>query len=252
MTRETHDPIAYLDMAWRKKGVRFAVSNPTGGHSGIWTIFARDSGVYFGARSLLGAIKISLHRSGRCRVAFTEEYAKTLIEREILPPEKDRAFLKWTRPPTPQRGISLVASVIFPGAFLGLGPQSGSMGKPLVIFEIEGGEMAAEFGIFYTREKSDAAEEAFLKIGKPICYWTFDDGESAHLVARAREFNRLWLPSSDQFDRAAQYWVSPERDPSKLRNLNAVFFNEPGDNRPLQTVEVGRLSLVPRQSRQTS
>lgn len=243
---DRNDAFAEVDKAWAKKGFRFAVGNPKGGYSGVWTTFARDSGMYFSVRSLLGALKVSLHQSRRCRVAFTDVYARELVQKSVLDPAEDRAFVKWTRPPSPEDGAVLVASIIIPGAYLNISQPSGSKDKPLVIFEVTGAEAAAEFDIFYSRTKPEILEENFLKIGKPICYWTFSDGETAHLVARERDFDHRWLPTSDQFDKASRRLLDPEAIKAGMSNLNAVFFNEPSDTQPLQIVEVGGLRLVPK------
>jgi hypothetical protein len=41
--------------------------------------FGPKSDYYFGARSVIGDIKISLHESGLCRIALNEVRAKTLV-----------------------------------------------------------------------------------------------------------------------------------------------------------------------------
>lgn len=57
--------------------IRWAVGTPDGPRSQSWSLFGSTNhdDVYLGPRCQTGAIKLSLHRSGRWRMAWTEKYA---------------------------------------------------------------------------------------------------------------------------------------------------------------------------------
>ena len=135
---------------------RFAVRGPKG-HSGTWTAFGRGNEYYIGARAVMGSTKVSLHGSGVCRVALTDQHYRMLPAQGLLQP-LDRAFVKWRRLETPERGAVHVASVIFPSDHLVLPEPSGTYRKPLLFFGEAPLGKAAEFGFFFSRESVDALE----------------------------------------------------------------------------------------------
>ena len=61
-----------LERTASKDKIRFAVCRVDGKHSVVWAAWGRGDDFYFGARSVLGAIKVSLHASGIGRIAFTD------------------------------------------------------------------------------------------------------------------------------------------------------------------------------------
>src|SRR5262245_60071947 len=69
-----------LDFARRltKDSFRFAVGIPGGHHSTVWSAWGNKNDYYLGARSFLGSQRISLHKSLRCRMAFTEKHMEAL------------------------------------------------------------------------------------------------------------------------------------------------------------------------------
>ena len=105
-----------------RERVRFAVGSPQERYSATWLTTDDKSGFYIGVRSMMGVLKISLHTSGMSRLAFTETYRVSAIERGLIPPEEDRALVKWRRSPTPAIGAALAVSLLFPTDFLHLDP----------------------------------------------------------------------------------------------------------------------------------
>lgn len=77
--------------------IRWAVGSPTGPRSQSWLLFgnANSDDVYLGPRWDGEAIKLSLHRSGRWRMAWTEQYAEQIG----LSDGADRVLSRWD-PPT--------------------------------------------------------------------------------------------------------------------------------------------------------
>ena len=82
----------------RKPGgsIRWAVGTPEGPRSQSWSLFGstNDDDVYLGPRSQTHAIKLSLHRSDRWRMAWTKEYAKSVG----MPDDMDRVLTRWHPP----------------------------------------------------------------------------------------------------------------------------------------------------------
>jgi hypothetical protein len=76
--------------------IRWAVGDPGGPRSQSWNIVGSSTAddVYIGPRLQMGAIKLSLHRSGRWRMAWTEEYADLVG----MPEGEDRLLGRWEPP----------------------------------------------------------------------------------------------------------------------------------------------------------
>jgi hypothetical protein len=76
--------------------IRWAVGSPDGPRSQSWLLKGSrsDDDVYLGPRWDIGVIKLSLHRSGRWRMAWTDEYADSVG----LPADTDRVLGRWEPP----------------------------------------------------------------------------------------------------------------------------------------------------------
>jgi hypothetical protein len=74
--------------------------------------------VYISTRLYGGTVKASLHKSGKWRWGFTEQYADR--EDSLLPPGVDRALHKWQRPPEIVPGITSAFEIIVPSTELTL------------------------------------------------------------------------------------------------------------------------------------
>lgn len=78
---------------------RFAVGEPGGRRSASWTVWkgknSRD--VYLGPRSLAQSLKVSLHESGVCRLAFTSQFYGRVKDSVDQP----RIVDEWQRPREP-------------------------------------------------------------------------------------------------------------------------------------------------------
>ncbi len=76
--------------------IRWAVGTPAGLRSQSWSLFGAtsDDDVYLGPRWQTDAIKLSLHRSGLWRMAWTDEYAKSVG----LPDDVNRVLTRWEPP----------------------------------------------------------------------------------------------------------------------------------------------------------
>jgi hypothetical protein len=81
-----------------KGAVRFAIGDPNGLSSNSWRLWVEGAGdVYLLCRDNYREAKVSLHASGRWRMAFTEQAAKEVPG--LVPPQRDRAWSVWEKPP---------------------------------------------------------------------------------------------------------------------------------------------------------
>lgn len=210
-------------------------------YSGIWAAWGNKSDFYIGALTTLGSMKVSLHASGICRVAFTEPAMRRLKDEGLETPS-DRAIVKWRRPATPTEGAALVASLIFPTAFLKQPPREGSARRPLVVVNAGPRAEAVEVGFFYSRMPNAHLEPSLSKIGHPLFWAQLDSGETVSIVARNRDFDPKSLPSSEQMNRSK---MNPLRShiEDELENLTAAFWNEPKDGGALQVMEISGVRM---------
>ena len=58
--------------------LRFALGIAEGNHPSSWAMWGHKSDFYLGARSVLGSIKISLHKT-ECRVAFLAAAGRSIL-----------------------------------------------------------------------------------------------------------------------------------------------------------------------------
>ena len=238
------DQVADFVRRLERTNFRFAVGSAEAGHSSMWTAFGTGNEYYIGARHVMGSSKISLHQSGICRVALTEKHFSALLSDGLTQP-RDRALIKWKRPPTPDIGAAHVASIIFPTEFLKLPEPQGIPKKPLIIFGAAPPGKAVEIGFFYSREDPATLEPKLLQIGHPIVCTTLDNGEMITVVAREADFDRAVLPSQDKLDKSSSNIHSKDVHAIKdeLKNLTGMFWNDPGDVGSLMIIEVGGMSL---------
>lgn len=95
--------------------LRFAVGDPTGLRSSTWTVIGQQAGdVYIGARTNMRNTKVSLHRTGKWRLAYTAQSGETAT------PEGDRVLYRYDPPPECAPGWRHGATVVVPTSTLRL------------------------------------------------------------------------------------------------------------------------------------
>jgi hypothetical protein len=99
-------------------GFRFGVKNESGRQSSIFRVWRgkRTSDIYVASRSIAGEIKASLHQSGSCHIALTEQYVQR--PDALLLEGGDRYFSKWKRP-TADTGVIRAFTIYIPTSELG-------------------------------------------------------------------------------------------------------------------------------------
>lgn len=101
--------------------IRFSIGPWDGRYSSVWRIWSNTGSddVYLGVRTLLKYMKISLHQTGKFRVAFTNSYNQKMVE-DGKRRETDRAFLKWDKIPVSEKDIMQALDIHFPLSALSL------------------------------------------------------------------------------------------------------------------------------------
>jgi hypothetical protein len=106
----------------RRGPVRFAVGLPDGLTSNAWRVWTGKHGdVYIACRDNFKEAKVSLHTSGRWRMAYTSEAITKNIS--LLSGEENRAWEVWDKPPATLPGVVTAFHLVFPTAELAVRPE---------------------------------------------------------------------------------------------------------------------------------
>jgi hypothetical protein len=108
---ENEDPDT-IEVAGPGGEIRVGVGSAEGPRSSVWRVWANPNSddVYLANRDTAAFEKISLHSSGKWRLAFTRE-ASSLI----VPTGQDRSIDKWRRPDEIAVGLTLACQIWIPG-----------------------------------------------------------------------------------------------------------------------------------------
>lgn len=95
----------------KSKKVRFAIGRNKA-LSEIWTLSSHKNDIYLSCESARGWIKLSIHGSGVCQLAFDSFHADQALATPAFP-LADRTIKRWKRPPTPDVGPVLLTTIYF-------------------------------------------------------------------------------------------------------------------------------------------
>ena len=87
--------------------ITVAVGSPDDLRSSIWRLWIQGDEVYFGARPMMPSLKVSLHKSGKWRIAWSKSVTRA-------DQATDRVICRWRRPPYIQGWINAVIVFIDP------------------------------------------------------------------------------------------------------------------------------------------
>jgi hypothetical protein len=225
-----------------RERVRFAIRSPEERYSAAWVTRDTKSDFYIATRSVMGAFKISLHKSGRCRLAFEKPYFDFAVDRGLIPAEEDRVWVKWWRSPTPSVGAALVVGLVFPTDFLHLDAPTATAEKPFVFLQAAPRGKAVEIGFFYSHEPVNIVEPKLLEFGIPLFWTELDNGDTVWMVGREADFDATALPSADALNSISGRLLNPDVFTTAVaegRTLTANLWNAPKDNEALIIIEVG-------------
>ena len=149
----------------RKPGgsIRWAVGTPDGPRSQSWSLFGSTNhdDVYLGPRCQTGAIKLSLHRSGRWRMAWTEKYAKSVGMQDNV----DRVLTRWNPPQEIRPGWRhAVTLLVTPESVVQQPPRDGGLGK-VAFFPAPNPDGGLWFRILIGQPGSELAVTGAVEVG---------------------------------------------------------------------------------------
>jgi hypothetical protein len=233
------EQIASFEKGFGKK-VRFVAEAADGRQSAIWSTWANGSDYYLGARWVLKSMKISLHASGRCRIALSDKLIEDMTAKG-MPAPADRALVKWNRAATPEVGAICVLSVAFPAARLHMKGQTGSVSKPLLRVGLGPDDQAVQLGIFYTREPREVVDQKFCAVGKPTFVTHLDNGDDVWMVFRAAEYDLAAIPTAEQLAQSTGFSTCPAADFGNVEDLAGLIWEQPTDGQPMHVAEIGKI-----------
>jgi hypothetical protein len=223
-----------LDKAFFKR-IRLVAENSHAQFSSTWMFWGNNSDFYFGAKSISGALKVSLHENGRGYVGYHKPYFMKKCAEGIAIPAK--TVLEWALPKSGLLGAAHAASLILPADYCRAASLSDSSRKNTLVLGVEDG-CCAEIGVFISHEHPVTLEAKLMALGKPMFVITLENKMYVSLVARSRSFDRASLPSDEQAARGRALLLEMEGTPDN-DNLNAMLWNNPGDGGALQVIDVG-------------
>lgn len=225
------------------KKIRIAVGTANHLLSSIWFASPKKGCLFLGAVGLGGTLKASLHASGQSHVRFgpdIKEIANTYA-------------MKWQRPPTPESGVTHVASVLFPTDFLkGSQPLTNKVSNLILLEHAPAGE-AIELSFFYSYHHMEELEPKLSKIGLPLFHIGMESGEQVSLVVRNIKFDPFILgpfgalsdPNGSVALPLAKWMDDNAKDTPSIGGLSSILFNEPSiQGGVLRMIQVSGLALV--------
>lgn len=137
----------FIRSAMKKKPpLKFVVRSEDGRRSGVWLICISNNDVYVSMRPLARQLKMSIHKSGECQVAFTTEFIEKIKALGTWP-KRSRRLDKWS-PKELSNGVALAARIIIPTSELSKLPISER--EPVISIPAAPLGKAVEFAILLT------------------------------------------------------------------------------------------------------
>ena len=143
--------------------IRWAAGTLDGPRSQSWSLFGSttDDDVYLGPRPQTGAIKLSLHRSGRWRMAWTEKFAKSRGWSDDV----DRVLTRWEPPDEVRPGWRhAVTMLVTPESVAYPPPRDSGLGK-VAFFPPPNPDDALWFRILIGQGSTELAVSGAVEVG---------------------------------------------------------------------------------------
>lgn len=228
--------------------LRFAVGDDRALWSSIWVAFGGNgrSDYYVSVRGQTGAVKVSLHASGACQIAFDKEsgYWDRLVAAGLAP-RPDRAITSWQRAPTPQTGACHALSILFPTDLLRarVPHPRRKPGKKLILIEPAPLGYAVEWGFFYSCQHPNRFGRRSANQGVLMGYTELPNGEYLTSIARHIAFDPNVVPAVETWRNVRPLTKDLPAPGERMRGLSAFACNAPGDGQAGQLVQLTGLEL---------
>lgn len=217
-----------------------------GKRSHVWTITSHKRDLYISQDQTGRCWKISLHKSGRFRLAFHDDYHRGLIDKGIVDPAANRAVTVWDRPDGEGKAAWLAVSILLPAVFYQTSFNKADFTKATNLFSVDRGN-ALEIGIFLSQRFSDDLEGKLEKVGLPVWYADLEDAGTFSVVVRQRPFDpavHLPKPMTIPIEAFHSREDLPTDDAPVRTGLGSLLFNDPVVEGVLRVMEVSGVTLT--------
>ena len=222
--RKSHDAERQIpNPRGKEKKLRFAIGQKEA-LSEIWTLFSRKNDVYLSCESMHGRIKLSIHGSGVCQLAFAREHAKSALSTPRFP-LNDRTIKRWKRETTPEFGPVYLASVFFSAYKTWDNTEAMQVSKPAQLLPPPPDGFAVQVPIFLSRDDPTSKCSPFDPQDIILAYFQIESGEYVTLLPAA-----IPLPD-DYFHFRPLSWfmgvgAESEADWDDARGISSISFQE--------------------------
>jgi len=200
--------------------LRFAVGQPDALRSETWVVVGGKSqrDVYVGSRSSMGQFKLSLHKSGRWRLAQVDMSA---TDGEGAP---DRVLMRFTPPEPVAQGWRFAARILIPTSCLGQPfPEQPPRGSEAISWwEAPSVGRTLSFNVFLGEEPYDrgftclcVGQVGRIALPGDCVVWVIADeidssGSEARLAQMRVESRRVVRPEESSFQRTMAWAIDDE------------------------------------------
>jgi hypothetical protein len=217
-------------------GLRVIVGDEAGGpRSQLWRVWTGDrtSDVYVGARPIAGDIRVSLHESGRWRLAFTATHQKR--PEALIGPDEDRARSKWARPAEFAPGLTRAFAIEIPSTELRAPTRPDPLRKPALWIPAPPHGTQWEIDLFLTRGVPRDEWPGQRALKSDLLYrQDLPNGEELLITGRVVETSDDRRRQREEYKRS---FLEAQRDlllaaTHEGSDLRGVMFNMPGEDAP--------------------
>jgi len=220
-------------------GTRWAVGSKEGPRSAVWRIWANRNDVYLSARYAASDYKVSLHASGKWRVAFTEHHLTR--PQPLLSAGSDRALDRWDRPDEFAPGWTRAFLIMIPVSEVV--PPAVPVDKPDEVVWIEPPPLnsVAHFDVVLSAPdargardgRGFAAPEGYTETTEVVTLFDLPNGERVWLLLHAEPTDAaFWAPMDEvraRMDVAARSKIAAASSDDTPHDLRAIVAGVTGD-----------------------
>jgi hypothetical protein len=197
------------------------------------------SDYYFGPRSAVSALKISLHKNGIGYLGFDKKYHAALQNDSIY---LARTSHQWKLPQAEGDAVP-VASILLPAASFG---QAAFESNKTIELGVSDEELAAQITIYYSRGgDAEEIDKQLVESGTPMLQTVLDDGRIFYIVAGQTTYDPTIIPSGP-LQNGTQTLLDKNAltaSAEDYEHLNAMMWNKPPDGGMLRIIDVGGVKI---------
>ncbi len=202
----------------KSKEIRFCVGNKDKISSLVWKMWINNEDVYLLARQMGSSWKISLHKSGVCRIAFKQELEK----------DKDRLILKWSKIYLNDE-ISPNISILIPHIDLSKALNKNiesESNKDIAYIDAPLSEEKVIVKVFYTKNEDVDLESKLPVSHEKLFKYTLKNDEVVYLISWKERLQSSEVAHLQEEVSKFQVNVSSEAAKCKIDTIFAVWINE--------------------------